>query len=83
MAIARVQCQRQAAHRQYKFRSRRFEQLLQDGNSHARNSAHVMTLVCSHTDSSCPGCWHTMRFLAISEDLSTYLLVRDRPCFVQ
>ena len=27
--------QRQAANRQYKFRSRRFEQSLQDGNSHA------------------------------------------------
>ena len=27
--------QRQAAHRQYKFPSRRFEQSLQDGNSHA------------------------------------------------
>ena len=27
--------------------------------------------ICSHTDSSCPDCWHTMRYLAISEDLST------------
>ena len=47
-----IDYQWQAAHRQYKFQSRRFEQSLQDGKGHPkrhfiglRNSAHVMTLV--------------------------------------
>ena len=37
--------------------------------------------ICSHTDSSCPSCWHT--YAIPGEDLSTYLLVCDKSCFVQ
>ena len=39
-------------------------------------SVKLSLCICSHTDSSCPGCW-LMRYLDID------LLVRDRYCIVQ
>ena len=48
-------------------------------------SVKLSPCICSHTASSCPGCW-CMWYLAISgEDLSRYILtcMCDKSCFVQ
>ena len=58
--------QQQATHRQYNFRSRlgRFKvRAMHKQHMYTRNSAHDLSVklgpcICSHTDSSYPGCWH-------------------------
>ena len=90
--LAATDHQWQAAHRQYKFRSRQWLKSLQVLAMHerhlainTRNPAHDFSVklslcICSHTDSSCPGCW---AYAIPGEDLSKYLLMRDKSCFVQ
>ena len=89
LLLAATDYQRQTAHRQYKFQSQCWltRRLLHvRATILTRNSAHdfsiVSLCVCSQTDSSY---WHNMWCLAISgrKDLSRYLLMRDKPCFVQ
>ena len=89
LLLAATDYQWQTAHRQYKFQSQRWltRRLLHvRATILARNSAHDFCLklspcVCSQIDSSY---WHNMWCLAISgEDLSRYLLMHDKPCFVQ
>ena len=49
----------------------------------AKYSSWVFHALVCIPDRSFPGCWH-MWYLAVSdEDLSRYLLLRDKPCFVQ
>ena len=61
------------------------------GKGHAKtilinidNSAHDFSVklspcVCSHTDSSCPGCLHMWCQAISGEELSRYLLMYDKP----
>ena len=91
LLLAATDHQWQTAHRHYKFRWQRWltQRSLQVRDMiliNTRNSAHDFSVklspcICSQTDSRC---WHNMWCLAISgEDLSRYLLVRDKSCFVQ